>query len=232
MKYLFFALTFFATIAFTQNASAQESLSIVQGSAAGYHNDTVIANSNVTFDVTIEYNGNSSFFGDVAIKIAVQDTLGVLTEISTDSFSIPQINWLNNGDTATFTLTHNIDMAKYAVGGNTTVIWPVAPGYDSVSSTGTVWVLDANGIIENTNHLDEIDVSFYPNPATDYIILDIPSQAELVEVDIIDLTGKTIVRHTNIQRIPLENLPNGVYFIRMQFESGQIQTYKIIKSNR
>lgn len=234
MKKLIYTTVLLAAFALTEKVAAQGFLSVHQSSAAGYHGDTVIASSTVTFSVYLENSGNAPVAGpvDILIHLAIVDSVGTFTALDTVPVQIPLGTTLQNGDTIGFPITHNINMQKYMLDGNTTVIWPIAPGLDNDSLWGDVWVVEPIGVIEGTGKQQMLDIRCYPNPTQDFLFLDVPAQAELKGIRIIDLTGKTVRQFGNLTRLPVGDLPSGIYFAEMEFRSGQIQTYKIIKKSR
>jgi len=64
----------------------------------------------------------------------------------------------------------------------------------------------------------------FPNPATNTVTLDIPIESEAAtQITLFDLAGKVVQRHTEAlskgnttTTIPLQNLPGGVYLVRVQ----------------
>lgn len=233
MKNIILTIALIAGLVYSQNAKAQAFLSVHPTSGVGYHGDTVIASSVINFPVVIENTGNTPLFGPTTIElnIGLVDSLGALVLLQTDTVSIPQGNMLSTGDTVMFSVAHLIDMQKYTLAGNTTVIWPIAPGLDNDTATGVVYVIEPNGFVDHTGKEHRIDIRCYPNPTNDYLYLDVPAQAELESVRMIDLTGKTVREFRNMVSLPVGDLPSGIYFAELVFRSGQIQTYKIIKGS-
>lgn len=80
--------------------------------------------------------------------------------------------------------------------------------------------------IEN---LDNFKLFIYPNPASDYLY--ISNSSNLKRVEIHSITGQRI---KNIQilnkRIEIIDLPNGVYVISAESESGEVLTSKFFKN--
>lgn len=73
-------------------------------------------------------------------------------------------------------------------------------------------------------------ISMYPNPATDYLMLENPSSGS-AQFELIDLAGKTlvedIVNPLETKKIILGSFPKGIYFVRLQ-NSSDYETRKII----
>lgn len=74
---------------------------------------------------------------------------------------------------------------------------------------------------------DDGGVSIFPNPASERIFL--TSESGVVSVEIIDLTGRTVLRQRgNAKEIDIRKLHNGVYTVRTATEKG-ISMKRLIK---
>jgi hypothetical protein len=68
------------------------------------------------------------------------------------------------------------------------------------------------------------EISFYPNPTDSKVNF---SQA-IEKVEVIDLTGKTILTFTNVKTINIESLPSGAYYLLLTNDEKTIMQ-KVIK---
>ncbi|MBO4232109.1 MAG: T9SS type A sorting domain-containing protein, partial [Bacteroidales bacterium] len=68
-------------------------------------------------------------------------------------------------------------------------------------------------------------LGLYPNPATE--ILNIQAN-DVKNIEIVNILGQTVIT-TNVQTINVANLTNGVYFVRVNFNSGTVSTQKFVK---
>lgn len=85
----------------------------------------------------------------------------------------------------------------------------------------TITVTDGiTGIEENSSSF-----SVYPNPATD--VLNIEGE-NINNVEIINLVGQ-VVANTNSSTVNVANLANGAYFVRVNFNNGDVAAQKFIK---
>ena len=90
--------------------------------------------------------------------------------------------------------------------------------------------LDAVGVINSSmqTSLDTYkatNILVYPNPTSDYLRV---KAAGLKSVEIIDLSGKTVV-FSSTKEIELSNIPKGVYFAKINTDNGSF-TKRIIKN--
>ena len=83
----------------------------------------------------------------------------------------------------------------------------------------------------NINTINENNITIYPNPTSDKINFDFANN-DILQINISDITGKTIISKTEVQQnetIDLSNFENGIYFINIQ-TTNEIFTTKIIKN--
>lgn len=73
-----------------------------------------------------------------------------------------------------------------------------------------------------------IEFSMYPNPASDFLFIDIEDDMFPMFIEIIDYTGKKIKTDYNDTTINIQHFPKGVYLIRLKFPKASI-TRKFIK---
>jgi hypothetical protein len=67
------------------------------------------------------------------------------------------------------------------------------------------------------------EISIYPNPANDKIFL-----SNKADIEIIDITGKILIKQLNSNEIDISKLAKGIYFIKIKFDD-KIRTEKFIK---
>ena len=64
----------------------------------------------------------------------------------------------------------------------------------------------------------ELQVSIYPNPASDFITIEIPTQSQ---ISILNLNGQEVLEQTTTEPrtvVDISTLPNGLYFVRVRGE--------------
>ena len=75
-------------------------------------------------------------------------------------------------------------------------------------------------ISADINNIETVNISVYPNPASDYVTIEIEGGADLI--NIIDLNGRILVALTNtkdLETINIQKLPSGLYFIIAEKDS-------------
>ncbi|MBO4654764.1 MAG: C10 family peptidase [Bacteroidales bacterium] len=80
------------------------------------------------------------------------------------------------------------------------------------------------------------DIRIYPNPATNFLNVELNADAQNIKADIVDMSGKVlyqdILNHNGgIQnyKIPVSNLANGIYFLHLNTPTGQSIQKFIVK---
>lgn len=85
--------------------------------------------------------------------------------------------------------------------------------------------------VKKVNFTAESTVSIYPNPATDYIYVNVADWTKVAEVSILDVQGRVLMNSINArQGVSLSNLAKGSYILQVKQLNGQISSFKFIKS--
>jgi hypothetical protein len=74
---------------------------------------------------------------------------------------------------------------------------------------------------------NEENISFYPNPADDLVLI---SNKEVGSIEIYDLNGRLVNSLDMAQKnsFKVENLLNGIYLLKFKFKNGEIKVEKLI----
>ena len=84
----------------------------------------------------------------------------------------------------------------------------------------TTLTVTGTGVAEN-----EASFGIYPNPAND--VLNVKAN-DVKNIEILNMLGQTVIT-TNVNTINVANLTNGVYFVRVNFNNGEVSTQKFVK---
>lgn len=98
--------------------------------------------------------------------------------------------------------------------------------YDSVEST--LMAMSAPVSVDEKLFSDQIAV--FPNPANDFLIIDVNQTLGKYQFNVVNIVGQTVVSEENANgqtRLDVENLTSGVYFIEVKTSEGTI-TEKIV----
>ena len=126
-----------------------------------------------------------------------------------------------------------------ASAGNIQVLYTIGEVAVQESSAGNIIISEGfiDGKLGITLSTEQVNVfntlKIYPNPTSSVIHIDNIGDAKLQKVGLYDATGKMLVTEvigaTNTkQDLSLEHLPNGIYFLRLENETGYV-TKKVIK---
>jgi hypothetical protein len=88
---------------------------------------------------------------------------------------------------------------------------------------------DGVDLVTSTHELANAEIKIYPNPAREMIYLEIPAQINFTAI-IYGLDGKKLYKATNQLTLPIQNLPNGSYLLKVKdLATGQQIVEKIVK---
>ena len=90
-----------------------------------------------------------------------------------------------------------------------------------------------NKLIEGLVNYEEDRVKLYPNPASSTAIIELPEEISRSYVEIYTLSGVLLLSEyiENKKTLPIEYLPNGVYFVKITFNDKLITKKLIINKN-
>ena len=77
------------------------------------------------------------------------------------------------------------------------------------------------------------NIQIFPNPFSDKITLQLPDYSNVKRISIYSTNGAIVFQKSNeinqLLKIQVENLTQGLYFVKIQFIDNTIQTKKLIK---
>ena len=81
----------------------------------------------------------------------------------------------------------------------------------------------------NIADLSDFELSLYPNPATDYILVEGDLDTDVARVMMYNVSGKMVMNQVldNGGRIPVSHLPQGIYVIRL-VQGSKVKTGKVM----
>ncbi|WP_224995816.1 cellulase family glycosylhydrolase [Cesiribacter sp. SM1] len=89
---------------------------------------------------------------------------------------------------------------------------------------------DEGGITGLEESVEKLGISIYPNPGTNYLVLE-SSSADSIKIEMLDAQGRQCIIHRFKQstKLELSSLPAGLYLIRLTQSSGRHATYRFVK---
>ena len=154
---------------------------------------------------------NSGVYTQTFTAVNGTDSIVTLTVTVNPSYNIVIDTVLNEGDVYTENGFNESEIGTYVQ------YFQTIEGCDSIITLN---------ILSNVSLLDVEyeEISFFPNPTKSEITF---SQA-IEKVEVIDITGKTILTFTNAKTINIESLPSGAYYLRLTNEE-KTSLQKVIK---
>lgn len=106
-------------------------------------------------------------------------------------------------------------------------------GHNTPGEPVTTYVPDTSGttgLAEDLAH----SVGIGPNPATDYLLIDFArTTGKATRIELFNIQGalmRSIENPSITEKIPMHEFGYGVYFVRIQTNTGQVITRKLVKS--
>lgn len=96
----------------------------------------------------------------------------------------------------------------------------------SLYTTGLIYFQNLTTAVSET---DEISMSIYPNPASEFIHLPQELLHELKSVSLTNLQGIRMETKWNTNKIDIKNLSSGYYFIKISLKNGTIKFQRFFK---
>ncbi|MGE0088392.1 MAG: two-component regulator propeller domain-containing protein [Bacteroidales bacterium] len=178
-------------------------------------------------DTTLTYESGSKNLSESSIlKIKAKDADGNNLKFSIEDNSNTQNIFKINQLTGDIT-TNNVDtLTKTYV-----LDIKITDGKASTNSKVTLTFINSSNNIENNNKISEYRI--FPNPAINYIIIDKSNNDEAVAIQLIDMTGKTILRkaikdgESGQIKLDLPDLKIGTYILNLKHADKSV-THKLI----
>jgi hypothetical protein len=85
--------------------------------------------------------------------------------------------------------------------------------------------------IRSIQVLESLNISFYPNPVADNLIINAVDMSSLLLVEIISSSGMTVHRSSSpfkSNRIDLKGINSGSYIVKLKQEDGALVTGRIL----
>jgi len=79
----------------------------------------------------------------------------------------------------------------------------------------------------------KLNLSAYPNPTTNYLMLQIDNYDKALSYQLYDIGGKLLESNTvvaNSTTIKMEQMPTGTYLLKVIQNNKEVKTFKIIKN--
>ncbi len=144
-----------------------------------------------------------------------------------------------NGSTKSFTYVINDSEVEYiagvsyvtATGGMEYLAFPIEAVYNPLERKNLLnYILQKHSDLLSVNETHiKINIRLFPNPTHGFVEISNPNNIKISHLEVYDIFGKKIsVRHTK-NRIDLQQLPTGIYVVKILDQKGNQGTFKVIK---
>jgi hypothetical protein len=176
----------------------------------------------VRYQFAIHNNSGTAFIDSLRIKF--RSNTGVFTLVEYDSVVIP-IGGVFNVDTI-----DTVSVGRYGGGINILVIWPTAPNPVLTDSIKDTLIVLTVGVDEGLSNTLPIDVFPIPSQEELFFRHRDPLSVPIVATEIWNVSGQRLRRFKGLPwEVYIGDLPQGLYFIRIEDEQGQSMRVKMIK---
>lgn len=211
----------------TNKSNAQAKLSLV--GIYGFPKTVALGTDSVFFYYTVQNTGNIQYNGPIGLSYATSSySVATNLPISTSSVTI------NPGDSVLKSTKISFKKPQFDVGIDIVVVWPTvnSPYVLADSTIFNVTVLAPLTINDITIWLDE-DISIFPNPANQFLSININPKTDVEEVRILDVFGRQVLtsntrNQTNVI-INTSNFAKGIYFMEFILEDNKRLVRKFVK---
>lgn len=233
---------------FVSNCTNMTDLNIANGNntvmnsfyATGTPNLTCIQVDDVSFstsnwvdvDATVSFSLNCNPVTNITVASQSNQyiistnggTLQMVTDVLPLNASDGSITWsVVNGTGAAI-----IDGSGLLTGTNNGTVTVIATANDSSGIEGSVEVIISNQTMASIilNEMN-FDLSMYPNPTTGVVNFESSSKIELIEI--YNLIGEKIAHYVNTTTININELTNGIYFVKVTNDNESKKVQKLTK---
>ena len=156
---------------------------------------------------------------------------------ATESLYTDDVLWAFGADGNWTEVYDDVLDGYFVMEGGQTVYFVVSNYYQGQTGTYLLEILIEKGIFGIEEYNDPNLVTLYPNPASGSITLNSMNWNALAspfEIDIFDLTGRSVYRAENLNpqtgemRIDLPEMKEGIYYLRLTGQKGFIDKKLVI----
>lgn len=214
---------------FANQAKAQVTYELEIDSIVGLP-DTIVDGEEVTFYMIVSMNSALFYQGDVFVEL----------EYGGDFYEVDSAQaangFLGPNSPNTIIAHHRFSTEDdLQVGDNVVVVWPRIGGGTSPEQevlnpyTTTITMIEPNGI--PTNPIVRINQSFItPNPAITSVRYNLDRTIKVAYSTLYDVTGRILFRTETSLDHDISGLPEGIYFVDVITEAGQVYSDKLLIS--
>lgn len=168
----------------------------------------------------IEVSGENMIIGSTEYTLQMERKFPLLHYRKVSGNWTTQNTFYGNG------ATNNDDQfgSQIDLSGNNLIIGAPTEG---IISYGKAYYLD---LLLGKREFETAKIIAYPNPTKDFVYFQNDNLQRINSVDVYSITGKLLFsKNENSDKISLQNVATGIYFLKINFENNYSQTLKISK---
>ncbi len=188
-------------------------------------NDCGDGNPSDDLEITVIGQASPEVLGDTVVCVISQ--YGYSTEAGSGNTYVWEVQ---GGEIISGTATNEITVEWHTTGtGFVSVLETSSPECEGITDTLYVFVDDCPGVSEKS----DAELSVYPNPANDFISIDLKSEQQTCELRIYNQNGQLLIKYSGLigggesTKINIETLTPGTYFINVITPSGEVLKQKL-----
>ena len=89
-------------------------------------------------------------------------------------------------------------------------------------------VFTPSSAISSVSEIEIMELSVYPNPLNTAQKINIESNLQIDQLELIDLSGKTLARWTQVQDVDLSDLQPGSYILLASNDEGSSRSIRLV----
>ncbi len=220
---------------------------VVDATETIYIQDTIL-NAGQTYSIPLFFGRDIASLG-AELHLDFDNTaLSIRSVSATDAFG--EISWSLDGDNRIVILNYNGNGEAEMITNDTPILTiefeatqnGLLDGLFGLSDDKDSWIVDEDyGLLliddvftgeigtSTASIIEDLGVSVYPNPASDFVTFDMSNVEQKADfsIQIIDITGRIIVQSNNETQINLANVESGMYLYKITI-ADQAQTGKLL----
>lgn len=176
--------------------------------------------NNELVDVYIDYNNDGAF----AVSERVYQTAGGSGKKNGDVFSISFTTPATGG------FVDNQKLRMRVISDFDNGVNPIASAFNTQVGNIEDYSVIFNPTLSVTENEIEVGaISIYPNPTNSVLNIKNTSKREIATVTVFDALGRIVYTNSGADQISVENLEDGVYFLKLDFNDNNTITKRFIK---
>ncbi|MEA1873808.1 MAG: T9SS type A sorting domain-containing protein [Bacteroidota bacterium] len=104
---------------------------------------------------------------------------------------------------------------------------------DGVDGSSENWQVSVQLDESAVDLIETLGISVFPNPATEYVNIQIPDNHSISEISVWDMNNKLLLKYTDLDNnnlfIPFNQLSDGIYLLNFRLKNHQVLQHKVLK---